>query len=97
MLQALIETYLREVGFTTYEKDGVTLWGHEKLGLGRSFDDALTWWMGVERAALKPYTDGERVAIARCPSLSSHGDPVEECDLCPWTLRRGGHRANERV
>lgn len=51
MLRALIETYLREVGFTTYDKDGVTYWGHPNLGHGRRFEDALTWWMGTERVA----------------------------------------------
>jgi hypothetical protein len=50
MLRALIETYMSEVGFDSYEKAGVTYWGHSRLGQGRTFEDALTWWMGVEAA-----------------------------------------------
>ena len=51
MLRALIETYLRRVGFTTYDKDGQTYWGHPRLGEGRTFEGALTWWLGVEHEA----------------------------------------------
>lgn len=51
-LRAANEGYLRAVGFLTYEHDTLgTLWGHPELGQGRTFDDALRWWMGHEERA----------------------------------------------
>ena len=59
VLRPLVEAYLRSVGFASYENPQLgTLWGHSRLGHGRRFADALTWWMGVERA------DGERRGVA---------------------------------
>jgi hypothetical protein len=58
MLQALIETYLRQVGFTTYERDGETYWGHPSLGHGRTFDNALLYALGCERSQPRPCRRG---------------------------------------
>lgn len=61
MLQALISTYLRRVGFTSYVGDqGVVYWGHPDLGHGRTFEDALAWWLGREAVA-----DREAVPVGR--------------------------------
>lgn len=57
MLKALIETYLRQSGFTTYTQEGITYWGHPQLGQGRSFENALTWWMGVESENIRRLSD----------------------------------------
>ena len=50
MLRALIATYLCQVGFTTYEHDGITYWHHPNLGGGRYFNEAVAWWIGTEEA-----------------------------------------------
>lgn len=48
-LRTIIEAYLRSVGFHSTEYgDGHIFWGHPHLGEGRTFEGALTWWMGCE-------------------------------------------------
>lgn len=49
-LRALLEAYLRSKGFTTYERDGITYWGHPELGQGRAFTAAVAWQIGREDA-----------------------------------------------
>jgi hypothetical protein len=44
-----VEDYLRERGFTTYEKDGRIYWGHPELGAGRTLDQAIAWQRGREQ------------------------------------------------
>lgn len=50
-LRATIEAYLRSVGFVSaIYPDGREGWGHPELGYGRYFEDAVTWWIGREKA-----------------------------------------------
>lgn len=54
MLEKLIRAYLEGVGFTSYvSESGVEYWGHRELGGGRTFEDALKWWMGVEKERVR--------------------------------------------
>lgn len=54
MLRALIETYLRCVGFQETQRGGYTFWIHPELSGPRPLQDALIWWMGREEFAGNP-------------------------------------------